>query len=172
MTSRNFWTQAELDTLRAVYPTGGIQAAMSVLNRARKAIFNKVSELQLPNLERWTPEQDDILRENYDELGAAAVGKMLGRTARAIRQRAMKLGVKADLSEACKRREPARRGQTLATAPAFTAPRFKPAPLEGKARITSKTKVTIAPPFVDRRFTPTGPIPSVVDSSQCREWAK
>lgn len=169
--SRN-WTEAELDTLRRVYPTGGIQAALRELNRPRKSIFNKVSELKLPNLERWTPEQDDILREHYDELGAAAVGKMLGRSTRAIRQRAMKIGVRADLSAACKRRKPSSRAQVLATAPAFAVPRFKPAPLQGEPRITSKTKVTIAPPFVDRRFVPTGPIPRVVDSSSCREWAK
>ena len=41
----------------------------------------------------------------------------------------------------------------------------------GEARITSDTKVTIAPPFIDRRFACVGSVPSVIDSSQCRPWA-
>lgn len=44
--------------------------------------------------------------------------------------------------------------------------------LVGEPIITSATIVTIAAPFVDRRFAPDGPVSRVVDSADCREWVR
>ena len=49
--------------------------------------------------------------------------------------------------------------------------RTAPVRLIGEARITSDTKVTVAPPFEDKRFR-VDSAPRVVDSAECREWAK
>lgn len=52
--------------------------------------------------------------------------------------------------------------------------KFKPlrvADFIGEPIITSETRVTVAPPFVDRRWTVDN-VPRVVDSEQCSDWAR
>jgi hypothetical protein len=54
------------------------------------------------------------------------------------------------------------------------APKLKPlrvAEFTGDPIITSETRVTVAPPFVDRRWTVDN-VPRVVDSEQCSDWAR
>lgn len=52
-----------------------------------------------------------------------------------------------------------------------TKQRTAPVRLVGEERITSETKVTVAPPFEDKRFR-VDSAPRVVDSAECREWAR
>jgi hypothetical protein len=166
----NNWTPKEITALREAYTAGGIEAARQALpGRTAKAIHNKASEHGMQVLRRWTEEQDQAIRTYYDSLGAAAVGKMIGRSVQGVRVRASKLGIVANLSKVARRRMG---GKGLSES-SYKAPR-RPAhaPMAGEARITSETRVTIAPPFVDKRFTPTGPVRRVVDSSQCRAWAQ
>jgi hypothetical protein len=42
--------------------------------------------------------------------------------------------------------------------------------MAGEPIITAQTKITIAPPFVDKRWLP-DEVTRVVDPAQCRAWA-
>ena len=56
--------------------------------------------------------------------------------------------------------------------PRYTAGSSKQAKNSGAAVITSETVVTIDGREHRNRWEPTGPVPRVVDSSQCRPWAQ
>lgn len=45
---------------------------------------------------RWTPEQDRIIVERYDELSAREIGDLIGRTENAVKQRASMHGLRKD----------------------------------------------------------------------------
>lgn len=129
---------------------------------------------------RWTEEETEFLREHYPTKGAVWVAEQLGRTADAIWDKSGKMGVLTDPETNSKRRGEAMRRQNAAglmrksskRSESVTGTRIRSAPLVGEAKITSETRVTIAPPFVDRRFLAEGEVSRVVDSSQCRPWAK
>jgi hypothetical protein len=130
---------------------------------------------------RWKPEEDEYMRAKYPELGGETVAMMLGRSAHGVRVRAQKLGLRVDPVHANKRRLETLRANLAAGK--VHKPRHKQqsktivvrlvryAPLQGEPKITSATKVTIAPPIPDR-WAASGPVRSVVDSGQCREWAR
>jgi hypothetical protein len=90
------------------------------------------------------------------------------------------LGLKADLSKRARERvsRTARNdvphAQTRIAGPALTVSKGKGKVTKlapGEGRITRETIVTIAAPFQDRRWVP-DVVPRVVDSSECRDWAK
>ena len=122
----------------------------------------------------WTPEMDQLILQHYTSKGGLAVAAMTGRTAKAVRRRAAKLGVSSDKSATARRRIEDRLRVTVGNSPSITVIRKRQhqPKMIGEAEVTSDTKVTIAAPFVDRRWAVAGKVPSVVDSSQCRAWAR
>ena len=122
----------------------------------------------------WTEERTAILRERYAELGAPALAKLLGSTPRAVQSKCSELGIKGDRKASQARR---RKQQPVERHPAKQnvsglMRKPKPAPgLVGEARITSATKVTICPSGADTRYRVES-APRVVDSAECRDWAR
>lgn len=174
----NAWTDAENALMRQHYQTGGTEALLPMLpRRSRKAINERALVLGLTRSTAWTPEQDRLLLMRYAAVGAAAVGELVGRTELAVRYRAAVLGVKGDKRRAKPRKAKKPAWSTtpvprIAQRKAAPTVQIKPAWLAGEPIITSETRVTIAAPFVDRRFATSGPVARVVDSAQCRDWAR
>lgn len=109
--TRKFWTTRELATLRAVWPEGGLEAAVAALPcRSPSGIYNRAGVLGLiaaaakasgritkrRNL-IWSPSIDDAIRRAYAAgLGSGEVKKLarqLGRSTATLRYRAIGLGI-------------------------------------------------------------------------------
>jgi hypothetical protein len=178
------WSDADRAIVRTHYPLGGsieVQQHLS-MPRSIHSIQDQAQQMDLSAPERWTPALDAILVECYTSEGAKSVAEKTGRSVSSVCRRAAKLKVPADRSRAAavrwakQERKPnppkARKVNAPMTVVRARDKRPKPVQLQGEARITSETRVTIAPPFVDRRFMPTGPVPRVVDAAKCRTWAQ
>ena len=178
----NEWSEQEDALMRQHYPVGGLRAVAPFLpGRSSKAVHMRARFLEVRSHlgpGQWTDSEDAVLREHYTAQGAAYVGERIGRTVLSVRHRAGVLGVKADKARAGRCRVAAVKarkqaaGELIVAAPSKKA-KPKPAPVQwaNQQADTSKAKKTIAPPFVDRRFTATGPVQRVVDSRECRAWA-
>lgn len=181
--SLNYWTPDECEIVRQHYPAGGSAEVLKLLpNRTLKAVQGQARRLGLPmRAKNWPAEHDELLRQHYRARGGLVVAEMTGRSVVAVQTRARILGVRADRAAEASRRMLAKttqnnvpHAQTRIGGPALQVKRerVKSRPmLTGDAIITSETKVTIAPPFVDRRWLP-DVVVRVVDSSECREWAR
>jgi hypothetical protein len=177
----NAWTEADDALLRELYPLHGPGAAPHFPGRTRKALCERAGRLKLRVSTNWTPEQDAIIREHYVERGGAYVAALLGKVERAVWSHARLLGLQANRKRPLKVMEPKppkppkapKVAKPAAPAPTLVKRREKarPAPLAGEPIITSETRVTICPPFVDRRWT-AGPVPRVVAADECRDWAR
>ena len=179
------WSESDRTAVRTYYPLGGsleVQRHLSV-PRSIGSIQDQARLMGLSAPERyWTPAQDAIIIAHYTADGAEVVAEKTGRSVYSVRRRASLLKVPAD-----RKRAGVIRWAKQERKPNPPKPRKVPKPLwvmrerdkrpkvvqlQGEARITSETRVTIAPPFVDRRFTPEGPVRRVVDSAQCRAWVR
>jgi hypothetical protein len=178
----NAWTQYELNVLADHYLTGGAVEVSKRINRSKKAIQTQAGLMGLAMIRAdwWTAEEDDFLKANYFQKGGIYVSQQLGRSPTAVRKRAVVLGVPADkhrtavgrYAEQKVKPNPSKKG----IGPKMTVVRERDkkasAPkLEGEPIVTADTKVTIAPPFVDRRWLPDSVV-RVVDPDNCREWAR
>ena len=183
------WSEADRQAVRTYYPLGGSPEVLKHLSipRSNRSIQEQAALLNLSAPGRWTDELDNIIRARYTTEGAEVVAEQTGRTTLAVRRRAAILGVKADLHLSGLRRyqkhpkkpnppkvkpKRARKANNPGLTVMAKRDRAPQVRLEGEPKITSDTKVTIAPPFVDRRFAPSGPVPRVVDSGRCRAWAR
>ena len=118
----------------------------------------------------WTPEEDEILRQHLPRVGSAGVAAMLvGRNPGGVRARASRLEVRSHRKVTKpKSGKPDNFGRCNAV-----KLRKKPGKaLQADATNPNNVKPQICPSGTDRRFTPTGPVPRVIDSAQCRDWAK
>lgn len=167
----NGWTDAEDALMRQHYRERGAVFLVTLLpGRTMNAIHQHASAMGLSSRSDWTPEQDELIRQHLPSAGAAAVSAMVGRTPGAVRARASRLKVRAERPIQRKERSPRVPAPTVLRK--AVKQKAEHQPLQGEARITSATRVTIAPPFVDCRFVPTGPVQRVVDSAGCRDWAR
>lgn len=180
----NAWTEAENDLMREHYPTGGAEAVMLYVTRSKKAIRMHAEVLGITTSHGpapWTPEQEAVVREKYFDLGAQAVGKLIGRTAWGVRKYAEKLGVRGNKARdgmkhqrqlAMAKKQAARRHENLKPLRVVEpAMRIKESPLKGEAINHPAMKFTVCPSGEDMRYRVTS-APSVVDSRECRDWAK
>ena len=178
------WTDKENAVIREHYASGGANAVMVFVQRSRKAVNCQAAKLGITTSQRqfeweWTKAQDQVVIENYTLRGGAYVAGVVKRSVYAVRRRAAVLGVKADKSLAARVRyeklekkpnppKKPRHGPKMTVMQNYT--KIKYAPMAGAPIITADTKVTIAPPFVDRRWL-VEVAPNVVDSAQCGAWA-
>jgi len=164
-----FWTPDRLAVLREHYPAKGAVWVADQLGCGPKTVEDKCSRLKVRRVRNaHAIERDEAIRKHYADLGTEAIAQMFGIPASSVRRRAAQLKVKADRS----RPKPRRANQTPTTVVLRKSAK-KPAALTKQevdrtpAKSTGKCK-----PFVDRRWLPDGPVPRVVDSAECRPWAK
>lgn len=165
------WTADELALMREHYvQNGAAWMAAHLLARSQRAVWIKAADLGLHRNKDWQHDEDEALRANYFAHGAAKVVEITGRSETAVHSRAAKLGIFGDRN----RRKPRKEKADPAVNPNMTRiPTRQPAQWapDEQAVITSETRVTIAPPFVDRRWIVDN-VPRAVSSAECREWAK
>jgi hypothetical protein len=176
----NAWTPDEDAILREHYPLGGYAAVTSRLERTEKAVCMRAKLLGIRSgknpTKEWTMAEDHLLRKHYEAHGGAYVAQLTGRTVISVRYRASKLGVNADKSLAGKirRRVQLDKARERRHGPKMTVVKAKEKPKvkqwEGEAVITKDTKITIAAPFVDKRWLP-DVVKRVVNANECRAWA-
>ena len=178
----NEWTDAEDAVMHSRYPELGPTRIGPLLpGRTLKAIKLRAGQLNVrcKRYREWSPESDEAIRARYPTEGGNALAAEHGVEPITIRKRAVQLGVKVIVKPLPPPRQkgakaPARHPKKLALTvmrKSATKPAQTPR-LVGEPIITSKTIVTIAAPFVDRRFVPDGPVSRVVDSAECREWVR
>ena len=170
MSSGKPWTAAEDALILAEYATVGAKRLVPHLpGRSEAMVSNRAVRLgtrfQLQNRTKWSPAEDAMMRAHYPSHGADSLAQLTGRGLGSVRMRANALGLVVDKAIKVARMRNARWG----AAPAKGKSRYS-API-GEAYTTDRTKVTIAPPFVDRRWMSDDEVPKVVDSAHCRDWA-
>ena len=178
----NSWTEAEDAVMHSRYPELGPTRIGPLLpGRTLKAIKLRAGQLNVrcKRYREWSPESDEAIRARYPSEGGNTLAAEQGVDPNIIRKRAERLGVKVLNKPLPPPREkgakaPARHPKILAlTVMRKSAKKPAQTPqLVGEPIITSATIVTIAAPFVDRRFVPDGPVSRVVDSADCREWVR
>ena len=93
------WTAEEDAILRGHYPAGGADACLSRLpGRGRNPIQHRATVLGLTrgresSGEPWKRQEDDVIRRYYPSDGSDIEDLLPGRTRKAIRERARRLGV-------------------------------------------------------------------------------
>lgn len=178
----NSWTEAEDAVMHSRYPELGPTRIGPLLpGRTLKAIKLRAGQLNVKCMRyrEWSPESDEAIRARYPSEGGNTLAAEQGVDPNIIRKRAERLGVKVLSKPLPPPRQNgakvlARHPKKLAlTVMRKSAKKRAQAPrLVGEPIITSATIVTIAAPFVDRRFVPDGPVSRVVDSADCREWVR
>ena len=169
------WSDEDNAVLRKVYLKGGPSAVIPLLSKPRtiKGVCERALRMGLTRPPDWDDREKAIVLEHYTLKGSSYCASLLpGRTLSSVRSMAMALGVRVirkglKHSKPKAKPEPEKVVKLLKSAPA-QKPRNG---LVGEPIITSDTKVTIAPPFVDRRWT-ADRVERVVDSLGCREWAR
>lgn len=171
----NGWSEAELDILAKHYGTATKAQILALLpKRTWRAIKGmaytrgNLTQRMIP----WTAEQLETMRKHYEDLGAAVLAKMIGRTPVSVWCRAKAMGLKVAKKPAVKAEMKKAGPKPQAKNPTLSRPVEKPQAVpfrDMEGVITTDTKVTIAPPFVDRRWLVES-APNVIDSAQCRAW--
>ena len=168
------WTADEDALMHKHFASIGASGLVKMLSgRTKKAIGCRAGTLGITvPCVRWTPEMDAVLLANYFAKGPSGCAVLVGCTEHAARKRGGVLGLKANRRRA---RPDLRKPKVYAlpTKPDYNTigTRIRESKLRGEPIITASTKVTIAPPFVDKRWVAES-VQRVVDSAQCREWAR
>ncbi len=82
------WSEEELQTLKAFYPTEGAAVSKRLNNRTPAAIRLQARTLGIKYRNNWTKAEDDILREHYAEEGVHVAARLPNRTQSACLGRA------------------------------------------------------------------------------------
>ena len=178
------WSAEEDEVIRLYYKSLGSKGVGEKLRRSTRAIWSRATDLGVScdlSAKKWTPEEDSILRKHYPKHGCAYVSEVLGRPFNGTKRRAALLGVrfeksKEQIEKHCMAmvaaREAARAGRSEQKAERkLIVTTCDPKEWDGQGIITKQTKLTVAPPFSDDRYRVTS-APRVIDSNQCRDWAR
>lgn len=102
------WDKSEVEILLKNYKSKTCKELASILNRPERSIYSKLILLGIPSsdvksygdrtstrnsrkkalgMKRWTPEEDEFLRKNYDTMTYTKIGKILNRTEKSVSNR-------------------------------------------------------------------------------------
>ena len=97
---RKPWTTKEIELLREVYcdPERGPRWLAKELDRTLSSIVTRASIMGVSN-HRYSEKEVQLIKDNYETKGAAALAKDLGRTETAISIKASKLGLVVDIDK-------------------------------------------------------------------------
>lgn len=98
--TKTYWTPADLEKLRVLYPTTSAPDLVATFDRSSAAIEQKARSIGLmrsaSNHRRWTIEEVQVLRDFYPTLGAAVVSEMIKRPVTAVLKKAQEVGVRSE----------------------------------------------------------------------------
>lgn len=93
------WTSDDVEYVRVNYPIVGSKCA-AALNRTVNSVKHKARELGVKApTNRWSPEQDEKLKELYPDFGASYVANALSKSIPAVQQRAQKLKIASNYNQ-------------------------------------------------------------------------
>lgn len=103
------WDKSEVEILLKNYKSMTCKELRNILNRSEGAIYRKLILLGIPSsnvksyggnytstrkprgkalgMKRWTPEEDEFLKKNYDTMTYTEIGKILNRTEKSVSNR-------------------------------------------------------------------------------------
>lgn len=87
----NYWRASDLFYLRTRYGREPVSRIATKLGRSEQAIRGKAHVLGLRRKPAWTEEQNAYLRSHYPTMTCADLGRVVGHTARAVKQQARRL---------------------------------------------------------------------------------
>lgn len=89
------WTKKEENLLRRLRAAGksNAECAMVLPGRTATAIISRASLLRCGKDQRFTPEQDAIIRQFWGKLNCVQIGKLIGRRWTSVFQRGRRLGL-------------------------------------------------------------------------------
>ena len=93
------WSSAEINLLRKLYPTMANEDIAEEIGRSRDAVAMKARQLKLHKMWFWTPQEDQYLRECYQQQSCSQMAHALGRTVLAVKARAVTLGLRAKVPD-------------------------------------------------------------------------
>lgn len=95
--AKQMWTPEEVELLRKNYPKVGWDKTAKLLNRSKASVFSKAQDLGIHGKKgpgQWTREELKLLRAGWADCSARWLRvKLPGRTERAIRSKAIEMGL-------------------------------------------------------------------------------
>ena len=98
---KQVWSEKELEILYKYYPDEGSQIIKRLPNKTVSQIASKAQTLKIksnsslcPRNNKWSPEEDEIIREFYPYEGKLCASHLDKRGEGAVQQRAALLGIK------------------------------------------------------------------------------
>lgn len=92
--NQKIWSEHEVDILKKEYPTcSSLRELADIMERSVYSLIGKANSLGIRRkiIAVWTPDMDNILKENYPHKETSEVAKMLGLTTKQILCRARRL---------------------------------------------------------------------------------
>lgn len=92
--NQKIWSEHEVDILKKEYPTcSSLRELADIMERSVYSLIGKANSLGIRRkiIAVWTPDMDNILKENYPYKETSEVAKMLGLTTKQIICRARRL---------------------------------------------------------------------------------
>lgn len=98
---KQVWSEKELEILYKYYPDEGTGIIKRLPNKTTSQIASKAQALKIksnsslcPRNNKWSPEEDEIIREFYPYEGKSCTSRLKQRNEKAVQQRASFLGIK------------------------------------------------------------------------------
>lgn len=92
--NQKIWSEHEVDILKKEYPTcSSLRELADIMERSVYSLIGKANSLGIRRkiIAVWTPDMDNVLKENYPYKETSEVAKMLGLTTKQILCRARRL---------------------------------------------------------------------------------
>ena len=95
MKQKFYWTEEKVDELKKLWNTKSLYKIASDFHTTEETIKEKVEELGLEEYKsnRWTKEEENLLREYSKKYVTKTIAKKLGRSYLAVQKKAVKLGI-------------------------------------------------------------------------------
>lgn len=95
MKQKFYWTEEKVDELKNIWNTKSLYKIAADFHTTEETIREKASEIGLEEYKsnRWTKEEEELLREYSKKYVTKTIAKKLGRSYLAVQKKAVKLGI-------------------------------------------------------------------------------
>lgn len=95
MKQKFYWTEEKVSELKNIWNTKSLYKIAAYFHTTEETIREKASEIGLEEYKsnRWTKEEEEILREYSEKYVTKTIAKKLGRSYLAVQKKAVKLGI-------------------------------------------------------------------------------
>lgn len=90
---RRFWTHSEIDFIRDNIAKMGVGGCAKALNRTKSSLQHKMSREGIKHPVRWSKKDELELENLYHTMPTKEIGKLFGKTANQVQNKARKMGL-------------------------------------------------------------------------------